>query len=81
MITLIAGTNRKSSKSSVMAHCLAGIYAKMGIENEVLELEQLPRRLSPQKPTLKSHRKWRPLPAGFSIRQASSWSLPNTTGA
>lgn len=42
MITLITGTNRKSSKSSVMAHCLAEIYAKMGIENEVLELEQLP---------------------------------------
>jgi chromate reductase len=42
MIILIAGTNRKSSKSSVMAHCLSAIYDEMGIENKVLELEQLP---------------------------------------
>lgn len=42
MITLIAGTNRKSSKSSVMAHCLSAIYDEMRIENKVLELEQLP---------------------------------------
>ena len=42
MITLIAGTNRKSSKSSVMAHCLSKIYDEMEIENKVLELNQLP---------------------------------------
>jgi NAD(P)H-dependent FMN reductase len=42
MITLITGTNRKSSKSSVMARCLSAIYDEMGIENKVLELDQLP---------------------------------------
>ena len=42
MITLITGTNRKSSKSSVMAHCLSAIYDEMGVENKVLELDQLP---------------------------------------
>lgn len=42
MITLISGTNRKSSKSTVMARCLSAIYDEMGVENKVLELEQLP---------------------------------------
>lgn len=42
MITLITGTNRKSSKSSVMTRCLSEIYDEMEVENKVLELEQLP---------------------------------------
>ncbi len=42
MITLISGTNRKSSKSTVMARCLSAIYDEMEVENKVLELEQLP---------------------------------------
>ena len=42
MITLISGTNRKSSMSTVMARCLSAIYDEMEVENKVLELEQLP---------------------------------------
>jgi len=42
MIILISGTNRKSSKSTVMARCLSAIYDEMEVENKVLELEQLP---------------------------------------
>ena len=42
MIILITGTNRKASKSSVMARCLSLIYDEMGIENKVLELNELP---------------------------------------
>ena len=42
MIVLITGTNRKASKSSVMARCLSLIYDEMGIENKVLELNELP---------------------------------------
>ena len=42
MITLVTGTNRKSSKSSVMARCLSKIYDELGVENKVLELDQLP---------------------------------------
>ena len=42
MIILITGTNRKASKSSVMARCLSLMYDEMGIENKVLELNELP---------------------------------------
>ena len=42
MIILITGTNRKASKSSVMARCLSLMYDEMGIENKVLELKELP---------------------------------------
>ena len=42
MIILITGTNRKASKSSVMARCLSLIYDEMGIKNKVLELKELP---------------------------------------
>ena len=42
MIILITGTNRKASKSSVMARCLSLMYDEMGIKNKVLELKELP---------------------------------------
>ncbi|MBN38575.1 MAG: hypothetical protein CMI29_08945 [Opitutae bacterium] len=42
MIILITGTNRKASKSSVMARCLSLIYDELGVENKVLELNELP---------------------------------------
>ena len=42
MIVIIAGTNRRGSKSSVMARCLSAIHDGIGVENQILELEHLP---------------------------------------
>ena len=42
MITIIAGTNRRGSKSMVMANCLSEFYDELEIDNKVLDLSDLP---------------------------------------
>ena len=42
MITIIAGTNRRGSKSMVMANCLSEFYYELEIDNKVLDLSDLP---------------------------------------
>jgi NAD(P)H-dependent FMN reductase len=42
MITIISGTNRRGSKSMVMANCLSGFYNELEIDNKVLDLSDLP---------------------------------------
>ena len=42
MITIIAGTNRRDSLSSVFAHEIASIYSRQDVHSKVLELADLP---------------------------------------
>ena len=42
MITIIAGTNRRGSLSSVFANEIASIYSRLDVQSKVLELADLP---------------------------------------
>ena len=42
MITIIAGTNRRGSLSSVFANEIASIYSRQDVQSKVLELADLP---------------------------------------
>ena len=42
MITLIVGTNREGSLSSVLTYWLADVYKELGIEYNILDLNYLP---------------------------------------
>ena len=42
MITIIAGTNRRDSLSSVFAHEIASIYSRQDVHSKILELADLP---------------------------------------
>ena len=42
MITIVAGTNRRGSLSSVFANEIASIYSRQDVQSKVLELADLP---------------------------------------
>ena len=42
MITIIAGTNRRGSLSTVFANEIASIYSRQDVQSKVLELADLP---------------------------------------
>ena len=49
MISLLVGTNREGSLSSVLTHWLGQVYQELGVEHKVLELSDLPpETFSPQ---------------------------------